>query len=750
MTPPGLTVGGVLPLADRKQIDAACDRFEAAWHADARPDFASILDGQAPGPARVRLFRELLALDLEFRRGAGERPALASYRARFPEFVAVIDALDGLITLNGASTSNPTGGDAPTRPGTDPRRSEGGAGPAEALREAGFEVLDELGRGGMGVVYRAFQPSLSRHVALKVIKAAEFATEGELRRFRNEAEAVAMLDHPHIIPIFEVGQSRGLHYFSMKLVAGASLDRRLDEFADDPRAAARLVAIAAEAVHHAHRRGLIHRDLKPANILVDERGEPYVTDFGLARPIAADGGLTRTGMIVGTPSYMSPEQATGGQGEFTTATDVYGLGAVLYALLTGRAPHGGSSLLETLDKVRGVAPEPPSRLNLQVPRDLEIICLKCLEKDPRRRFDGAHELADDLRRWLSGRPINARPIGPLTRARMWCRRHPLPAALATLLVVSIVGGFAGMTWKWREADRNATRSARLVDYLANRVIAESSTEQNPHAANLTVRALLDRTASRIGGDFQDEPEVEAAIREMVGWAYGSLGAFDRAVTELQKVVNLDTDLYGPEHPTTLRAAGKLAALLDESGQLAEAESLARRNLAASRRIFGIEAPASLEAAERLGTILRERRGFAEAESLLRGTLDARRRFLPTDHPDTLGTIHQLCLLLLDLRRFDEAETLALAYEQGIRCAWGPKHPGNITALANRGLIRLLQGRSAEAEPFYRQAAAESRRILGPDHPRTRAAVADHARVLHAIAVRLQDTRHETRDMSLGR
>ena len=249
---------------------------------------------------------------------------------------------------------------------------------------AGFEVLGELGRGGMGVVLKARQAALNRTVALKVVKSGAFASEAELIRFQSEAEAVAQLDHPNIVPIYEVGKCRGQHFFSMKLVNGTSLDRRLEEFARDPRASARLVATVAKAVHHAHQRGILHRDLKPANVLVDEDGEPHVTDFGLAKRLDGSQDATQSGAILGTPSYMSPEQASGSRGAISTSTDVYGLGTILYALLAGRAPFAGTTLFDTLEMVRNQTPEPPTLLNPRVPRDLEIICLKCLEKEPQQ------------------------------------------------------------------------------------------------------------------------------------------------------------------------------------------------------------------------------------------------------------------------------------------------------------------------------------------------------------------------------
>jgi eukaryotic-like serine/threonine-protein kinase len=335
-----------------------------------------------------------------------------------------------------------------------------------------YEILEELGRGGMGVVYRARQVSLNRPVALKMIRAGLFAGDDDLRRFQNEAEAVALLDHPGIVPLYEVGELEGQRYFSMKLIESAGITALPETYRDDPRAAARLVAETAEAVAHAHARGVLHRDLKPANLLIDTAGHPHVTDFGLAKRLAEDVELTQSGAILGTPAYMSPEQAAGRRGTITTATDVYGLGAVLYSLLTGRAPFGGNSVVETLDAVGLAEPEPPARLNAKVPRDLQTICLKCLEKDPRRRYATALALSDDLRAWLEHRPIAARTVSMFGRAALFARRKPSLAAayLLTAVVVSLTGFGGTSLWLWRTAERalGEAESARgrlaAVDY----------------------------------------------------------------------------------------------------------------------------------------------------------------------------------------------------------------------------------------------------------------------------------------------
>ncbi|MGO9924553.1 MAG: protein kinase domain-containing protein [Isosphaeraceae bacterium] len=341
-------------------------------------------------------------------------------------------------------------GDWTTDPG-DPPRAADDHGPTRDLPRGAtvryfgdYEIQKELGRGGMGVVYKARQISLNRPVALKMIKAGVLADVDELRRFQNEAEAVALLDHAGIVPVYEVGEHEDQRYFSMKLVEGSSLADQLALLAANPRAAATLLAETAEAVHHAHMRGILHRDLKPANILIDSEDHPHVTDFGLAKRVDADVELTASGAILGTPAYMSPEQASGRRGTITTATDVYGLGAILYALVTGEAPFGGESLVDTLQAVKERPPRLPRNVNANVPRDLETICLKCLAKDPRRRYASAQALADDLRCWLDSRPIAARRVGPAERAWLWCKRKPAVAALAASVMLVVIGGTTGI------------------------------------------------------------------------------------------------------------------------------------------------------------------------------------------------------------------------------------------------------------------------------------------------------------------
>jgi len=309
-----------------------------------------------------------------------------------------------------------------------------------------YELLEVLGRGGQGVVYRARQKSLNRSVALKVIGLGHWATEGHLKRFRREAEAAASLDHSGIVPIYEVGERDGSCYFSMKFIDGGQLDAVVKREPMPIRQAVELIAKVAHTVHYAHEHGILHRDIKPGNILLDQNGEPHLTDFGLARLVETESTVTRTMEVLGTPSYMAPEQAVGNNEAVGGATDVYGLGAVLYQLLTGQPPFAGGTTYETVKLLLDTEPRQPRALNAKVDRDLSTICLKCLEKDPKRRYSSALALATDLERWLKGFPTVARPVSAPARIWRWSRRNP--KLVATGAAGLLIGGAA--IWLFRE------------------------------------------------------------------------------------------------------------------------------------------------------------------------------------------------------------------------------------------------------------------------------------------------------------
>jgi hypothetical protein len=372
---------------------------------------------------------EDLVEELTNRVQAGEAVDVEAYAARHPEHAQAIRELFPALQVLGAMSGS----------GAPEQKS------AESLPAAGtlgdYELLEEIGRGGMGVVFRARQISLGRLVAVKVILAADIASAEELGRFRREAETVARLEHPHVIPIYEAGVHQGHPYFSMPLMERGSLVGQVAQLSGEPRAA-EVVAAVAGAVHYAHERGVLHRDLKPANILLDAAGRPHVADFGLARR-ADDTAATPSGAVIGTPAYMAPEQARG-EKNLTAAADVYGLGAVLYELLTGRPPFSAATPLDALLQVIENDPDPPRRLNARIDRELEAVCLKCLEKEPRRRYPSAQALADDLGRWLRDEPVRASRAGPARRLALRVRLGPLVSALGLLAVLAGAGALVSV------------------------------------------------------------------------------------------------------------------------------------------------------------------------------------------------------------------------------------------------------------------------------------------------------------------
>ncbi len=378
----------------------------------------------------------------------------------------------------------------------------------------GYEILGELGRGGMGVVYKARQLGFNRIVAVKMILAGSYAGDDERERFRIETQAVARLLHPNIVQVHEVGEHEGRPFFSMEFCPGGALDRKLNATPLPPQEAAALVETLARAMQSAHQKGVIHRDLKPANVLLAEDGTPKITDFGLAKRLDEEG-LTASGAVMGTPSYMAPEQAGGRSKDIGPACDVYALGAILYECLTGRPPFKAASALETLRQVVADEPAPPRRLQSRTPHDLETICLKCLEKQPSRRCGTAAELAEDLRRFLDGEPVRARPVAGWERGWKWMRRHPTKAAAAGLLlafVIALLAGGALSAYLAVEANANFL-DARRREKDANDALAKLGERDKQISAD---NAELEETVARgllrpIGHDANKvtDPEIEA-------------------------------------------------------------------------------------------------------------------------------------------------------------------------------------------------------------------------------------------------
>jgi TolB-like protein/Tfp pilus assembly protein PilF/predicted Ser/Thr protein kinase len=459
---------------------------------------------------------------------------------------------------------------------------------AKMLGELGdYKLLEEVGRGGQGVVFRARQKSLNRVVALKVIGLGQWATNAHLKRFRLEAEAAASLDHPCIVPIYEVGERDGQCYFSMKFVEGGQLDEVAKHTPISIRQAVELIAKVARTVHYAHEHGILHRDIKPGNILLDAKGEPHLTDFGLARLVESESTITRTVEVLGTPSYMAPEQAAGNNIQLTSATDVYGLGAVLYQLLTSHPPFAGGTTYETIKSLLETEPRPPRLWNPKVDRDVSTICLKCLEKNPQRRYSSALALAEDLERWLRHEPIQARRTGVVGRGKKWLQRNPTAAGIA-VLSVALIAAVGVIVWKTDLFRHPATAGIAVLPFenLSNDRedasfadgVQDDLLTKLAKIADLKVISRTSVTGYRgkqntrqIGDELGVSHVLEGSVRKTGAWLHVNVQLIDTHTDSHIWAEEYDRDLkemFAIQSEIAQRVAGQLHAKISPAEKLA--------------------------------------------------------------------------------------------------------------------------------------------------------------------------------------
>lgn len=533
--------GSALPTpgTEATELERVIQRFEESWRAGSRPVIEQHLPPQEPERGAALL--ELVHAELECRLKLGEPARVEEYLERFPELASPKLAspklaspesilLDLIRTehrhrllhepqlsveeyqrrfppMAAALRSSPPAMDTVASLDASARAGDGQAAtvtyakspraaPRDLPKVPGYDIIGLLGRGGMGVVYQARDLQLNRLVALKMVLSGEHASPEQLERFRHEGQAVARLEHLNIVQVHAVGDWNGLPFLSMEYVGGGSLAGKLAGTPQPPRLAAALLQALARGMHHAHQAGIVHRDLKPANVLLTPQGTPKITDFGLAKQLDEKLGQTQSGAVLGTPSYMAPEQAAGHGKAIGPATDVYALGAILYEMLTGRAPFRGASMMDTLEQVRNQEPVPPHQLNAKVPRDLEVICLKCLQKEPARRYASAEALADDVRRFLAGEPIHARPVGGGERLVKWVRRRPLVASLLALLALVTVTGFAVILYQLGETEaarKTAQENASSFEQASLKA-QEAATKADNAANKATAAANAEKTA----------------------------------------------------------------------------------------------------------------------------------------------------------------------------------------------------------------------------------------------------------------
>jgi tetratricopeptide (TPR) repeat protein len=603
-----------------------------------------------------------------------------------------------------------------------------------------YEIVDELGRGGMGRVFAARQPRLDRLVALKVLAAGP-ANAALEQRFLREIQTIARLRHPHIVAIHDSGRADGQVYFAMDYVEDGDLARRLREAPLTPRAAAALVQKVASALAHAHEAGVLHRDLKPSNILLDG-DEPRLADFGLAGQLEPGGDLTLASAVLGTPHYLAPEAIHGGSAALGVASDLYALGVVLYEILAQRTPFAGAGAAELPALVQANEPPPLRLLAPATPRDLETICLQCLEREPARRYASAAALAEDLRRFLAGEPIVARPPGAFERFGRFARRHRTLIAVTATTGTALTAGIAVSTALAIRATRAEKRASvetaaanAVVAFLKDDVLAKASLEEQPEP-DLKLRTVLDRTSRNIEQRFTGHPEVESPIREMLGVTYTSLGDYELAHHHLARALALARQQYGLDDLKTLAVENELADTLIYLGRSAEAVHAKKRLLEIFRRRVGEDERLTLLTAGDLAVALTQAGNYAEAETLLRDVVLRDRRIFGPGDPATITALNSLGIAINSLGRRSEAAALLTEALTRARKTFGLERELTINCMVNLAGIHGRIGDLSKSLALLEEAVPVSRRVLGPEHPTT-------LRAMHTLGVAFVSERRLT-------
>jgi len=574
-----------------------------------------------------------------------------------------------------------------------------------------YELVALLGQGGMGVVYRARQASLDREVAIKLLAAGPWASRDFIERFQREARNAARMQHPNIVPIHEIGEAEGLHFFSMRLVRGQSLAAAIAESGPfEVHRAARLMRTVAEALAYAHSLGVLHLDLKPANVLLDEDGVPHVADFGLARRI--DGALAIDNEEVsGTPAYMAPEQARAGAQAITSATDVFGLGAILYELVTGEPPFRAESARETLKLVAEGTVRRPRVLAPHLPADIEAIILKCLAKEPRDRYGSARALADDLGRFGEGRPVHARPLNAVQKIARWTRREPRLAVASMLVVAALVGGLFATTREWRRAESNAERAEAVRQFLAG-VFEHANPDEN-RGQPFTAHQLLEIGEKQLGSEADANPAIAADITTLLGRLYIGVSDFQRSEVLLRRAQAMLSDARVPDDVRARIQLG-IALIENENGTYDGALSHARSSLqlleSASHPNAEDIASAHLVIASAL-----VKKGDASAEPFLRTSLAHDEALLGKGNPTVADQWVELGNLFARHGRYEESEAAFARAIAGFTAAAGATSNGVAHALNELSNMLEDKGDLAGAEKALNEALRIRTATVGPNH-----------------------------------
>ena len=614
-----------------------------------------------------------------------------------------------------------------------------------------FQLVRKLGEGGMGQVWLADQTyPVRRQIALKLIRAGMYDA-AVVQRFQAERQALAIMEHPAIAKVFDAGTTpQGQPYFVMEYVPGLPITEYCDQKKLKIRNRLELFLQVCEGVQHAHQKAIIHRDLKPANILVlevDGKPVPRIIDFGLAKatmpPVAGESLFTHPGHFVGTPGYMSPEQADPSGQDLDTRTDVYSLGVVLYVLLAGSGPFDTKqgqkqSPDELLRKLREEEPPRPStkvsadpdtaaataearrtepkQLVSLLRGDLDWITMKALEKDRARRYGAPSELAADIRRYLNHEPVVARPASAGYRLRRYARRHRVTVGVAAGLVLLLASFSVLQTLELRRITRERDRANRITDFMTD--MFKVSDPNEARGNSVTAREILDKASNDIGKGLAKDPAVQSQMMHIMASTYLNLGLYARAHELAKHTWDARLSLFGPHDRKTLESMIQVGWILDREGHDAEAEKLTRQTLATERTVLGPEDPLTLETADHLGVILIEQGHYEEAEKLERDLIAVLSRKLGPEHPQTLHSTLHLAEALQGESRFAEAEKQYRQLLEVERRVLGPEHPSTLTTMSNLANLFLNQGRYDDAEALFREELAMEQHVLGSDHPNT--------------------------------